>query len=104
MVRYECLLYMIVDCWAYSFRAVSLPYWLHCLFIDLCRQKLSSDLEVIVKNLRLEFSELHSKHKSLASEFQIQRDLNAKNKADLERLKGKLFLPCSYAFNPYCEL
>ncbi|KHN15380.1 E3 ubiquitin-protein ligase BRE1-like 1 isoform X1 [Glycine soja] len=57
---------------------------------DLCRQKLSSDLEVIVKNLRLEFSELHSKHKSLASEFQIQRDLNAKNKADLERLKGEL--------------
>lgn len=55
---------------------------------------MSSDLEVIVKNLRLEFSELHSKHKSLASEFQIQRDLNAKNKADLERLKGKLSLLC----------
>lgn len=94
MVRYECLLYMIVDCWAYSFRAVSLPYWLHCLFIDLCRQKLSSDLEVIVKNLRLEFSELHLKHKSLASEFLIQRGLDAKNKADLERLKGKLSLLC----------
>ncbi|KHN15371.1 E3 ubiquitin-protein ligase BRE1-like 1 [Glycine soja] len=57
---------------------------------DLCRQKLSSDLEVIVKNLRLEFSELHSKHKSLASEFLIQRGLDAKNKADLERLKGEL--------------
>ncbi|KAG5088186.1 hypothetical protein JHK86_000798 [Glycine max] len=54
---------------------------------DLCRQKLSSDLEVIVKNLRLEFSELHLKHKSLASEFLIQRGLDAKNKADLERLK-----------------
>ncbi|RDX94706.1 E3 ubiquitin-protein ligase BRE1-like 1, partial [Mucuna pruriens] len=53
----------------------------------LCRQKLSSDLEVKVKNLRLEFSELHLKHKSLASEFQIQTDLDAKNKADLERLK-----------------
>ncbi|XP_020203564.1 E3 ubiquitin-protein ligase BRE1-like 1 [Cajanus cajan] len=56
----------------------------------LCRQTLSSDLEVKVKNLRLEFSELHLKHKSLASEFQIQRDLDAKNKADLERLKGEL--------------
>ncbi|CAJ1780003.1 unnamed protein product [Sphenostylis stenocarpa] len=56
----------------------------------LCRQKLSSDLDVKVKNLRLEFSELHLKHKSLSSEFQIQRDLDAKNKADLERLKGEL--------------
>ncbi|TKY66301.1 E3 ubiquitin-protein ligase BRE 1 [Spatholobus suberectus] len=56
----------------------------------LCRQKLSSDIEVKVKTLRLEFSELHLKHKSLASEFQIQRDLDAKNKADLERLKGEL--------------
>ncbi|XP_022635506.1 E3 ubiquitin-protein ligase BRE1-like 1 isoform X3 [Vigna radiata var. radiata] len=55
-----------------------------------CRQKLSSDLDVKVKNLRLEFSELHSKHKSLSSEFQIQRDIDAKNKADLERLKGEL--------------
>ncbi|KAK7373463.1 hypothetical protein VNO80_06872 [Phaseolus coccineus] len=57
---------------------------------DFCRQKLSSDLDVKVKNLRLEFSELHLKHKSLSSEFQIQRDIGAKNKADLERLKGEL--------------
>ncbi|BAT84706.1 hypothetical protein LR48_Vigan03g168600 [Vigna angularis] len=55
-----------------------------------CRQKVSSDLDVKVKNMRLEFSELHSKHKSLSSEFQIQRDIDAKNKADLERLKGEL--------------
>ncbi|QCE10905.1 E3 ubiquitin-protein ligase BRE1 [Vigna unguiculata] len=55
-----------------------------------CRQKSSSDLNVKVKNLRLEFSELHSKHKSLSSEFQIQRDIDAKNKAELERLKGEL--------------
>ncbi|KAJ1421260.1 E3 ubiquitin-protein ligase, partial [Sesbania bispinosa] len=54
------------------------------------RQKLSIDLEVEAKNLRLAFSELHLKHKSLASEFQIQRDIDAKNKADLKRLKGEL--------------
>ncbi|KAK7395594.1 hypothetical protein VNO78_16158 [Psophocarpus tetragonolobus] len=56
----------------------------------LCRQELSSDLEVKVKNLRLEFSELHLKHMSLASEYQIQRDLDAKHKAELKRLKGEL--------------
>jgi len=81
-----------------------MPFWLHCLFIGFCRQKLSSDLDEKVKNLRLEFSELHLKHKSLSSEFQIQRDIDAKNKADLERLKGKLSLLCSYAFYPHCEL
>ncbi|XP_027337937.1 E3 ubiquitin-protein ligase BRE1-like 1 isoform X2 [Abrus precatorius] len=56
----------------------------------LCRQKLSADLELEVKNLRLEFSELHLKHKTIASEFQIRRDIYAKNKAHLERLKGEL--------------
>ncbi|KAK7339260.1 hypothetical protein VNO77_19916 [Canavalia gladiata] len=56
----------------------------------LCRQKLFTDQEAEVKNMRLEFSELHLKHKSLASEFQNQRDLDAKNKSDLERLKGEL--------------
>ncbi|XP_061355965.1 E3 ubiquitin-protein ligase BRE1-like 1 [Gastrolobium bilobum] len=55
-----------------------------------CRPKLSIDLEVEVKNLRLALSELHLKHKSLASDFQIQRDLDAKNKADLKRLRGDL--------------
>lgn len=55
-----------------------------------CRQKLSADLEVEVKNLRLAFSELHLKHKSLASELQFQKDHDAKNKADLKRLKGEL--------------
>lgn len=81
-----------------------MPFWLCCWFIDFCRQKLSSDLDVKVKNLRLEFSELHLKHKSLSSEFQIQRDIDAKYKADLERLKGKFALLCSYAFYPHCEL
>ncbi|OIW01083.1 hypothetical protein TanjilG_25191 [Lupinus angustifolius] len=54
-----------------------------------CRQNLSIDLEE-VKNLRLTFSELHLKHKSLASELLFHRDLDAKNKANLRRLKGEL--------------
>ncbi|KAK7256480.1 hypothetical protein RIF29_29931 [Crotalaria pallida] len=54
-----------------------------------CRQNSSNCLED-VKNLRLTFSELHLKHKSLASEFLCHRDLDAKNKADLKRLKGEL--------------
>ncbi|KAL1314887.1 hypothetical protein HN51_041699 [Arachis hypogaea] len=54
------------------------------------RQKLSADLEGEVKNLRSAFSELHLKHKSLASEFQARRDLDAKNKAELCKLKGEL--------------
>ncbi|CAL0304630.1 unnamed protein product [Lupinus luteus] len=54
-----------------------------------CRQNPSIDLEE-VKNLRLTFSELHLKHKSLASEVLFHRDFSAKNKADLKRLKGEL--------------
>ncbi|XP_004492186.1 E3 ubiquitin-protein ligase BRE1-like 1 isoform X2 [Cicer arietinum] len=55
-----------------------------------CGQKLSNDLDLESKNLRLALSELHLKHKSLASDFRIQRDLDAKNKAELKRLKGEL--------------
>ncbi|KAF1895888.1 hypothetical protein Lal_00033951 [Lupinus albus] len=54
-----------------------------------CRQNLSIDPEE-VRNLRLTFSELHIKHKSLASELLCHRDLAIKNKADLKRLKGEL--------------
>ena len=74
---------------------VSQLSWLHCVFIVSCRQKLSADLEVEVKNLRLAFSELHLKHKSLASEFQVHRDLDSKNKAELRRLKGKFSWLCA---------
>ncbi|CAK8541332.1 unnamed protein product [Lathyrus sativus] len=55
-----------------------------------CGQMLSNDMEVESKNLRLTLSELHLKHKSLASVFRIQRDLDAKNKAELKQLKGEL--------------
>jgi len=80
---------MIISCWAYSFRAVSKLTWLHWLFIVSCGKMLSNDLEVESKNLRLTLSELHLKHKSLASDFRTHRDLDAKNKAELKRLKGK---------------
>ncbi|KAF7844930.1 E3 ubiquitin-protein ligase BRE1-like 1 isoform X1 [Senna tora] len=56
----------------------------------LCGQKSSLDLKLEVKSLRLAFSELHLKHKSLASEFQSHQDVDAKNKLELKRLKGEL--------------
>ncbi|CAK9153322.1 unnamed protein product, partial [Ilex paraguariensis] len=48
------------------------------------------DLEVEVRNLRLAIGNIHLKHKSLVREMQIARDTDAKNKADLERLRGEL--------------
>ncbi|KAJ0112961.1 hypothetical protein Patl1_00150 [Pistacia atlantica] len=55
-----------------------------------CRQKLSVDLQSEVKNLRLELSDLHLKHKSLARKLQNRQDIDAKNKAELKRLRGEL--------------
>ncbi|KAK4488538.1 hypothetical protein RD792_004302, partial [Penstemon davidsonii] len=43
-----------------------------------------------IKNSRIEVAKLHLKHKSLADELQSHRDTDAKNKADLKRLKGEL--------------
>lgn len=52
-------------------------------------QKLvSSDLLTEVRDLRMAALKLHLKHKSLAGELQRHRDTDAKNKADLKRLKG----------------
>lgn len=48
----------------------------------------SSDLLAEVKNLRSGVLKLHLKHKALAGELQIHRDSDAKNTADLKRLKG----------------
>lgn len=48
----------------------------------------SSDLLAEVRNLRMGVLKLHLKHKSLAGELQIHRDTDAKNRADLKRLKG----------------
>lgn len=79
-----CLMWLILS--------VSQLTWLHFPFVVSCGQKLSNDLEVEVKKLRSTLSELHLKHKSLASEFRIKRDIDAKNKAELRRLKGKFSL------------
>ncbi|KAL1543350.1 ubiquitin-like modifier hub1 [Salvia divinorum] len=49
-----------------------------------------SDLLTEVRNLRMATLKLHLKHKSLAGELQRHRDTDAKNKADLKRLKGEL--------------
>ncbi|XP_042038389.1 E3 ubiquitin-protein ligase BRE1-like 1 isoform X1 [Salvia splendens] len=49
-----------------------------------------SDLLTEVRNMRMATLKLHLKHKLLAGELQRHRDTNAKNKADLKRLKGEL--------------
>ncbi|KAH6825748.1 hypothetical protein C2S53_006854 [Perilla frutescens var. hirtella] len=50
----------------------------------------SSDLVNDVRNLRISVLKLHLKHRSLTGELQRHRDTDAKNKADLKRLKGEL--------------
>lgn len=68
------------------------------LFIGTSRQKTSSDFKNEVKNLRLAFSDMFVKHKLLARELQSHRDMDAKNKAELRRLKGKIFLESLLVF------
>ncbi|GMI74091.1 REDUCED DORMANCY 4, histone mono-ubiquitination 1 [Hibiscus trionum] len=53
-----------------------------------CRQL--AELESEIKNLRTAISDIHLKHRSLARQLQSHRDTDAKNKADLKRLKGEL--------------
>ena len=62
------------------------------LLLGSCWQKTSCDLEKEVKNLRLEFSDLHLKHKTLARELQKHQDIDAKNNAEIKRLRGNFFL------------
>ncbi|KAK9911102.1 hypothetical protein M0R45_035025 [Rubus argutus] len=56
----------------------------------LSRQKASNDLKMEVKNLRLAFGDILLKHKGLARELQSRWDIEAKNKAEIKRLKGEL--------------
>ncbi|KAL3516889.1 hypothetical protein ACH5RR_023791 [Cinchona calisaya] len=56
----------------------------------LLQQRTSLDLQAEVKNVRMAIGNLHSKHKSLACELQIQKDSEAKNKAELKRLREEL--------------
>lgn len=68
---------------------LSLSSHVHCSFcLGSCRQRSSIDLQSEVKNLRLELSDLHLKHKSLARKLQSRQDIDAKNKAELKRLRG----------------
>ncbi|XVE76891.1 hypothetical protein DITRI_Ditri13aG0016800 [Diplodiscus trichospermus] len=55
-----------------------------------CMQQENGELESKVKNLRLAIGDIHLRHRSLARELQSHADVNAKNKADLKRLKGEL--------------
>lgn len=52
------------------------------------QKAVSSDLLTEVRDVRMAALKLHLKHKSLAGELQRHRDTDAKNKADLKRLKG----------------
>ncbi|KAH9733321.1 E3 ubiquitin-protein ligase BRE1-like 1 [Citrus sinensis] len=52
------------------------------------KQKASSNLQSEVKNLRLALMDLHLKHKSLTRELQSRQDIDAKDKAKLNRLKA----------------
>lgn len=53
-----------------------------------CRQKVSTELQTEVRNLRVALGDLHLKHKSLGTELQCHQDTDAKNKAELRRLRG----------------
>lgn len=69
------------------------PLHILLLLLGSCRQKESFELEEEVKKLRLEFSDLHLKHKSLARELRRHQDVDTKSKAEIKRLKGS-FLIC----------
>ncbi|PRQ57258.1 putative aminoacyltransferase, E1 ubiquitin-activating enzyme [Rosa chinensis] len=56
----------------------------------LSRQRASNDSKMEVKNLRLAFSGILLKHRGLARELQNRWDIEAKNKAEIKRLKGEL--------------
>ncbi|PQP97498.1 E3 ubiquitin-protein ligase BRE1-like 1 isoform X2 [Prunus yedoensis var. nudiflora] len=68
------------------------------------RQKTSSDFKNEVKNLRLAFSNMFVKHKFLARELQSHRDMDAKNKAELRRLKGELEAAVGELADSNCQL
>lgn len=57
---------------------------------DSGRQRTSMNLAMQLKDSRALLGELHLKHRLLARELQSHRDIDAKNKAELKRLKGEL--------------
>lgn len=79
-------------------------FYLLLPYVGSCRQNKTGDLEKEVKNLRLVISDLHLKHRSLAREMQSHRDTDAKNKADLKRLRGKFLTFANILFSVLTEL
>lgn len=73
------------------------------LLLGSCRQKASHDLEKEVKNLRLEFSDLHLKHKSLGRELRRHQDIDSKSKARIKRLKGNFLICFMIDHLPFCK-
>ncbi|TXG75589.1 hypothetical protein E1A91_1Z003200v1 [Gossypium mustelinum] len=69
-----------------------------------CRQKAFCDLESEVKNLRLAIGDIHLNHRSLVRELQSHRDIDAKNKAELKRLKGELEIAVAELQVSNCKL
>ncbi|XP_059633890.1 E3 ubiquitin-protein ligase BRE1-like 1 [Cornus florida] len=69
-----------------------------------CKQKTSTDLKTEVKNLRVALGDLHLKHKSLAREVQNRRDTDAKDKAELKRLRGELEITIAELEESNCKL
>ncbi|KAB1225237.1 E3 ubiquitin-protein ligase BRE1-like 1 [Morella rubra] len=69
-----------------------------------CRQKTSQNLENEVNNLRLEFTDLHLKHMSLAKELQRHQDNHAKKKAEIARLRGELEVTLAELEESNCNL
>ncbi|KAB2017573.1 hypothetical protein ES319_D08G172100v1 [Gossypium barbadense] len=69
-----------------------------------CRQKTSIELESDVKNLRLAIGDIHLKHRSMVRALQNHSDIDAKNKAELKRLKGELENAAVELKETNCEL
>lgn len=75
-----------------TFRVIPQSFIFLLLLVGLSRQKASNDLKMEVKNLRLAFGDILLKHKGLARELQSRWDIEAKNKAEIKRLKGKSYI------------
>ncbi|KAG8486382.1 hypothetical protein CXB51_019709 [Gossypium anomalum] len=69
-----------------------------------CRQKTSIELGSDVKNLRLAIGDIHLKHRSMVRALQNHSDIDAKNKAELKRLKGELENAAVELKETNCEL
>ncbi|KAJ4827632.1 hypothetical protein Tsubulata_008249 [Turnera subulata] len=70
---------------------------------DVSSQNTSVELETEVKNLRSALGDLHLNHKSLAWKLQNHQDIDAKNKAELKRLKGKVFFVFNQSTKKFCS-